>query len=507
MKRRLGFIACAYLMLFVAASARADTLDEIRQRGSIRWGGDQEGGGPYIYPKPDNPREITGFEVELMDLLAARLGVKSEFQQCQWTTLPDLLRIKNIDIIVNGYELTEGHLTTKIATVPYYIYQYQLIARRDDPSITSWDDLKKSSSGNKKEIGVLGPTAMEFVRQRLGPPVEIIQYETSTDAMEEVKNRKLDATIQDMPPAVFYRNRFPQLHFVGPPEGKGYYVIYLRPGDERLRDELNLGLIDLIESGQLRSLYERYGLWSSTQDELAKLAKSNAAVPLAIGTQESTTTHGWKVIRKNLPLLLESAGMTVVLTILSMPLAIMMGLLIALGRLYGPWPLQWVLSWHVEILRGTPVMLQLYTIFFLLPIVGIRLPAFLAAVIGLAVNYSAYEAEIYRAGLLAIPVGQMEAALSLGMTKWTALRRVIVPQAVRLVVPPVTNDFIALFKDTSICSVITVVELTKSYSILANSTGAYLEFFAVTALLYMMMSYPLSLLARRLERRTKHVAM
>ena len=152
-------------------------------------------------------------------------------------------------------------------------------------------------------------------------------------------------------------------------------------------------------------------------------------------------------------------------------------------------------------------MLQLYTIFFLLPVIGIRLPALPAAVCGLAINYSAYEAEIYRAGLLAIPVGQMEAALSLGMSKWTALRRVLVPQAVRLVIPPVTNDFIALFKDTSICSVITVVELTKSYSILANSTGAYLELAILTALLYLMMSYPLSLLARRLERRTRRVTM
>jgi polar amino acid transport system substrate-binding protein len=494
-------------MLVIPAPASADTLDEIRQRGSIRWGGDQEGGGPYIFPKPDNPREITGFEVELMDLLAARLGVRSEFQQCQWTTLPDLLRIQKIDCIVNGYELTESHLATKIATIPYYIYQYQLIARRDDTSIAGWNDLKNPYSGSKRKVGVLGPTAKAIVQEQLGPEVELVLYESATDAMEEVKNHKLDATIQDTPAAIFYRNRFPQLHFVGSPERKGYYVIYLRPGDERLRDELNLGLAELIENGQLRSLYERYGLWSPTQEELLKLAKTKEAVPLSVGSQESTTAHGWTAIRQTLPLLLESAGMTVLLTVLSMPLAIVMGLLIALGRLYGPRPLGWILSCHVEILRGTPVMLQLYTIFFLLPIVGIRLPAFLAAVIGLAVNYSAYEAEIYRAGLLAIPVGQMEAALSLGMSKWTALRRVIVPQAVRLVVPPVTNDFIALFKDTSICSVITVMELTKTYSSLANSTGAYMELAFVTALLYLMMSYPLSLLARRLERHTKQVTM
>ena len=125
----------------------------------------------------------------------------------------------------------------------------------------------------------------------------------------------------------------------------------------------------------------------------------------------------------------------------------------------------------------------------------------MAAVLGLAVNYSAYEAEIYRAGLQAIPAGQMHAALALGMTRRTALRRVIVPQAVRIVIPPVTNDFIALFKDTSVCSVIAVTELTKQYNILANSTGAVVELAAMTGLLYLLMSYPLAIVARRVERR------
>ncbi|MGH7172968.1 MAG: ABC transporter permease subunit, partial [Gemmataceae bacterium] len=110
--------------------------------------------------------------------------------------------------------------------------------------------------------------------------------------------------------------------------------------------------------------------------------------------------------------------------------------------------------------------------------------------------------ENYRAGLLAIPRGQMEAALSLGMTKTTALRRILVPQAVRLVIPPVTNDFISLFKDTSVCSVIAVVELTSRFrSLMVNHPQYMLQLGLVTAVLYLLMSYPLSLVARRLERR------
>ena len=155
-----------------------------------------------------------------------------------------------------------------------------------------------------------------------------------------------------------------------------------------------------------------------------------------------------------------------------------------------------MLAGYVELLRGTPLMLQLYVLFYLL-----RLPPLVAGIAGLAINYSAYEAEIYRAGLQAIPAGQMEAALALGMSRRLALRRVIVPQAVRIVIPPVTNDFIALFKDTSVCSVITLVELTKQYSILANSTGGVVEFALATAVLYMAMSLPLSWFSRWSERR------
>ena len=197
-----------------------------------------------------------------------------------------------------------------------------------------------------------------------------------------------------------------------------------------------------------------------------------------------------------LPRLLDAAWVTIVLSVASMPIAMGLGLLIAIGRLYGPRPLGVLLTGYVELIRGTPLMLQLFVLFYLL-----RLPPWIAAIGGLAINYSAYEAEIYRAGLQAIPAGQMEAALALGMSRWMALRRVIVPQAVRIVIPPVTNDFIALFKDTSVCSVITLVELTKEYSILANSTGGAIEFALAAAALYMLMSVPLSWFSRWSERR------
>jgi len=193
--------------------------------------------------------------------------------------------------------------------------------------------------------------------------------------------------------------------------------------------------------------------------------------------------------------------MTLLLSGAAFPLAIAIGLAVAVGRLHGPAWLRPLLTGYVEVLRGTPLMLQLYAIFFLLPKIGLALPALAAAIVGLALNYSAYESEIYRAGLKAVPLGQFEAALSLGLTKWQALRHVLVPQAVRIVMPPVTSDFIAMFKDTSVCSAITVIELTKRYSVLALSTGRIVELAVVTALLYLVMSWPLAVLSRWFEAR------
>jgi len=158
---------------------------------------------------------------------------------------------------------------------------------------------------------------------------------------------------------------------------------------------------------------------------------------------------------------------------------------------------------YVEVLRGTPLLLQLFVIYYLIPQVlpVLTLELMQAGIIGLAINYSAYEAENFRAGLQAIPKGQMEAALALGMAPFTAIRRVIVPQAIRVVIPPMTNDFIALFKDTSVCSVILITELTRQYNVLFNNHREFIVVFAaMTAGLYLLMSYPLSLLAQFVER-------
>ncbi|AGA29386.1 ABC transporter permease subunit [Singulisphaera acidiphila] len=486
----IAAVAVAFLTL-TAGPGRADTLAKVRKAGRLVYGSDKEGGGPYAYPDPKAPREVTGFEVELMNALAKDLGVRADFSQGPWDRLLKVLDTGRIDVVVNGYEWTESRSREYLATRPYYVYQLQLMAPRGG-TIRSWADIERPNPRKRRwRIGVLSSSAADaFARGAGEANVEVLSFDGATDAMTAVRNGQIDATLQDLPAALYYRDRFPSLELAGPPVGHGYYVIFLRKDDKPLRQELDRAIGRLVESGSLRSLYERYGLWNDAQDELAGWTGTKFV------TTGSGPPRGLSMLWQYRTLLFDAALMTILLSVTSMPLAMAIGLFIALGRLYGPRFLRMILSAYVELLRGTPLMLQLFVLFYLL-----KLPPLVAGIGGLAINYSAYEAEIYRAGLQAIPAGQMEAALALGMSRWMALRRVIVPQAVRIVIPPVTNDFIALFKDTSVCSAITLVELTKQYSILGNSTGGWIEFAIATAVLYMAMSIPLSWFSRWSERR------
>jgi len=485
-----GILVCIGVLGVVPRLQAAD-LEEIVARGELVWAADQEGGGPHVFLDPDDPARVTGFEVDLADLLAGELGVKARFQQGQWDRLPLLLG-RAADCVINGIELTPERQRDYHCSRPYFAYALELLSRRDGP-IDSFDRLATPGPGGRWRVGVLtGSAAEAFMRSRSDLEIDVIGYDGTIDSMEQVVSRVLDAAVMDDCIFNFYADRFAGLRVVGRPFAGGLYTILTARDAPRLSAAIDAALGRIIADGRLKRLYDRWDL-AGRQQVLA--LRDAAEIPTAVRKTIA------ELARESLPLLLKAAGMTVFLSCAAFPLAILVGLFVAIGRLHGPPLLRPLLAGSVEVIRGTPLMLQLYAIFFLLPKVGLTLPALVAAIAGLALNYSAYESEIYRAGLKAVPLGQFEAALALGMTKWQALRHVIVPQAVRLVMPPVTNDFIALFKDTSVCSVITVIELTKRYSVLALSTGRIVELAVVTALLYLAMSWPLSLLSRRFEGR------
>jgi polar amino acid transport system substrate-binding protein len=197
---------------------------------------------------------------------------------------------------------------------------------------------------------------------------------------------------------------------------------------------------------------------------------------------------------------LAAAWVTLKLTVLAFLLAVPLGVVLAVSRVYGSSAVRGAARLYIELFRGTPVLLQLFVLYYGVASV-VNLGPVEAAVLGLGLNYGAYEAEVYRGALLAIPRGQSEASRALGLGPAQTLWHVLLPQALRLALPPMTNDFVSLLKDSSLVSVITVIELTKRMTIAAVDMRGWLIPGLLCAAFYLVLSFPLSELARRLERR------
>ena len=517
MPRGFTLVFIGWLMLWPGwASGESPTAEPaaIQKPKLLRWGADPTGGAPYVYQDQDG--HFTGFEWDLAAYLARKLGRTPAFRPGDWDKLPQRLdqpadTPTGIDIVLNGYELNRELTEDYAVTRPYFVYRLQLLAHRDDARIQGWSDLVARDGQPGKSVGVLGGSAAHaYMLKAFGDRVDLLINPDVATVMGLVQDRRMDATVQDTPAATYFLRELSDLKAVGEPRQSGFYVIYLRKSDPELLQGINRAIADGIRDGTIKQLYQRYGLWTEDQERLLYWMDqpwphfpTDERSPPEAGSEpvENSGKNPWP---RMLGELLRAAGMTVFLAVTSFPLAMAAGMLLALGRVYGTPLIAIPFGIFIEVIRGTPLMLQLYTVFYLLPklMPGMALEPIQAGILGLAINYSAYEAENYRAGLLAVPRGQLEAALALGMNRLTALRRIVIPQAARIVIPPVTNDFIALFKDTSVCSVILITELTRKYNELYNFNREYIvELAFVTAGLYLVMSYPLALAAQGIERR------
>jgi polar amino acid transport system substrate-binding protein len=487
-----GAMRLAALLAFVVAAvacggnrtAPGTALARVRAAGVLRWGGDVQGGAPYVYEDPDHAGQNKGFEVDLANALARELGVRAEFVQNDWSALVPSLERKSFDMILNGLEVTRPRVGRVRFSRPYYVFAARLMARRDNTRVTADVNALRGL-----KVGTLTNSFSEEVLRDHG--AEVVQYEGTDEPYIDCVNGRTDAVLLDDIIATIYGVPKPELRVVGDLQD-GFYSIATRPADEDLAQALDQALGRIIESGELERILRKENIWNDRQLGLRTWGPDEQRRMLGQSAQRHGMSWG------QVGLFFQAAGVTLALSVVSMAAAILLGIFLALARMYGPAPLSALASAYIEFYRGTPVFLQLYVLYYGLGQVVV-LPAFAVAVIGLGMNYAAYEAEVYRAGIQAVPKGQMEAALSLGMSVPLALRRVILPQGFRLALPSVTNDFIALLKDSSLVSTITVVELTKRMTIVAVDTRSYVLPGLLCAALYFMMSYPLSIFARRLE--------
>lgn len=208
-----------------------------------------------------------------------------------------------------------------------------------------------------------------------------------------------------------------------------------------------------------------------------------------------------QLVLASLPFLLKGAWWTVVLSLGGMFFGLLLGFGLALLRLYGYWPLQWLARIYVSFFRGTPLLVQLFMIYYGLPQLGIQLDPLPAALIGFSLNMAAYTAEILRAAIASIDRGQWEAAASIGMSHAQTLYRAILPQAARTALPPLGNSFISLVKDTALAATIQVPELFRQAQLITARTFEIFTMYLAAALIYWLLASVLAYFQGRLEDR------
>lgn len=468
----------------------------------FRWAGDPEGGAPFVEADPSHPDTLVGFDVEVAALIARSLGRRPEFVNINFTSIDQSIARGDADIGLSGIEDTPARRAALAVTLPYYEFREVLSVRNADAErFRTLTDLRG------RVVGTLGGTIAYDIllnaERQFG--VHAVSYDDDVHPYSDLLLGRVDAVLLDN--VLAERRRRTMGGFTVQPQtvAIGHYVGVLAESSGPLRDTINETLRGAMRDGTLERIFRKWNVWNDDQPRLyAQLLDGRPVAPyvgLDAAASAATMTK-WDAAKRYFPSLLRASVVTIVLSCLSMGLAVVIGILIATGRVYGARPLQAALLAYVELMRGTPILLQLFVIYYGLA-AAIRLPAFAAALVGLALNYAAYESEIYRSALEAVPAGQLEVARTLGLTERQVLTLVRGPQAFRLALAPMTNDFVALLKDSSLVSVLTVLELTKQTQIFATNLGSWAIPGSLCAGLYLIMSLPLAALARRLERRWK----
>jgi polar amino acid transport system substrate-binding protein len=494
-------IICSASVAIVAAS----TWHLSAQPRVLRWAGDPEGGAPFVEADPAQPDRLVGFDVEIATLIASTLGRTPEFVNIRFESIGQSVDRGDADVGMSGIEDTPARRATMAVTLPYYEFREVLSVRDgDSPRYRTLADLAG------KSVGTLGGTiAYEILlKAEREHGLRAVSYDDDVHPYSDLVLGRIDAVLLDNVLAERRRRAVPGYTIQPESVAIGHYVGVLSAPNAPLRNSIDEILRGAMRDGTLERIFRKWSVWNEDQPKLYARVLAGEPLPAIVGLDTSaavTTMPKWLAAKRYLPSLLRASVVTIVLSCLSMGLAVGIGVLIAIGRVYGGRLARTALTAYVELIRGTPILLQLFVLYYGLA-AAIRLPAFLAALLGLALNYAAYESEIYRSALEAIPTGQLEAARTLGLSERQVLRLVRAPQAFRLALAPMTNDFVALLKDSSLVSVLTVLELTKQTQIFATNLGSWVIPGTLCAALYLAMSLPLAALARRLEQQWRAVA-
>ncbi len=505
----LGLV-CVLAACLIASGAQAQSsaaLDRIRQQGKLVIGTDA------TYPPFEfmEKEKIVGFDVDLGNEIGRELGVPVEWVNFEWAGIFGALETGKCDLIMSCVVMTPERKAVRAFSRPYLLSGQTLVRRKNDDRIKSVDDVLRL------KIAVQTETTGQFAVEKRGVKRESIRrFDTLQDALQDVQNNASDVVIGDLPALrEMIRKGYPGLETVGGIFTREHYGVVARKTDPVLVSAINAALERIMVDGRYAAMHQRWFQEPATLGFLSDLHQARSegtpvpeykpttavAGPGDAAPAGDTMGNSWGVVVAALPQLGRAALTTLEITLISLAIGIPLGLLIALARLSHFPPLSGAALVYAETMRGTPLLMQIYVIYFVLPGFGISLPQFVAAVAALSLNAAAYISETFRGGIQSIDAGQMEAAKSLGMDYRQSMRWVILPQTLRRVLPPLTNEAVALLKDSSLVSVIALSELTRVGKELATVAGNPGAVYLAMALFYLAMTLPLTYLVRWLEAR------
>jgi cystine transport system permease protein len=469
----------AALILTACGSSGNNGENPVKASGVLRVG--TEGVySPFSYHDPATG-QLVGYDVDVARAVADKLGVKVEFVETPWDAIFAALEANRFDVVANEVTISPERQQKYDLSKPYSVGEGVIVTRADDNSVKSLDDIKG------KVAGETATSNWAQVARDHGARVESV--EGFTQAIKLLNQGRVDLVINDSIAVYAYlaETGDTSVKIAGTTGEKSDQGLAARKNSGLLPD-LNKALDELKDNGTLASISEKY-------------LKANASGGPAAPAQDASEST-WQLILRSLgPLAKAAITKTVPLTVISFVIGLVIALAVALARLSSNVILTNIARFYISIIRGTPLLVQLFIVFYALPELGVKIESFPAAVIAFSLNVGGYAAEIIRSAIQSIPKGQWEAAETIGLDYVGALRRIILPQASRVAVPPLSNTLISLVKDTSLASTILVTELLRQAQIIAAPKFEFFALYGTAAVYYWVICLVLSFGQGRIESR------
>ncbi|MFS8099082.1 ABC transporter substrate-binding protein/permease [Lentzea alba] len=474
-----GAVLLLLLLIVVPAPATAQ-----QQQAVVRVG--TEGTYPPFSFHDPQTSELTGYDIEVIKAIATKAGWRLEFVETQWDAIFPALDSGRIDLIANQVSVNDERQAKYGLSNPYTYSRGVVVRRAGDDRIKSLADL------NGKTTAQSSTSNWAKVARDAGARVEAVEGFAQAAAL--LQQGRVDAIVNDNIAVLDYlaTTGSKDVEIAGDAGSSGSRQVLAFRKNDALQVQANQAIDALKADGTLRGISEKYFKADVSRED-------GGAADLSAGRGPRST---WDVLLGTAwPMFVGLVKVTIPLTALSFAIGLILALLVALARISPYRVLSGLARGFISIIRGTPLLLQLFIVFYGLPQIGLKFPPFTAAVVAFSLNVAGYAAEVVRSAILSVPRGQFEAASTIGLGYSQTLRRIVLPQAARTAVPPLSNTLLSLLKDTSLGSVVLLTELFRESQLAAAESNEFLALYSFAGLYYWVICVALSAAQKRLETR------